>query len=617
MVFLHCFFQPIYLHRLLQQRSWLLTINAVTLGYLLFGIGQLVIIKVAPLSLASSFLLVLLTNKLLGPKMARDRQQLILLSLLQMVITTALSTNLAVGILLVLYGLILPLALTSVNFQQARERLASSGQGTIATLNTRGQRKLRLIMLTTGVGILTSTMLFFLFVPRLGFGLFAANPSQGTMTGFSGRVQLGDFGRIKINRKPVMRVRVKDPKKRQQGRPYWRGISLDRYEKGNWSKSFEERRSLRIPRQGFLYLDREQAADIEQEIFLEPLNENVIFGLSPIIALSRCSSSIDSVKTTKFFQDQVGDLFYKTTRPQTLRYCLRSQSTAPTADMKSLSMSEYQRHRETLSSEFKRAYFQLPKTSIPTLDTVLEKLNIQPKNVFEYVSAVESYLEKNYRYTLERKTLDASSPMRDFLLQSPEGHCEYFASAMVLLLRRSGIAARLVNGFAGGSMNSIGNYRLVHQGNAHSWVEVFFPIQTCEPDGSCTLTATWQAFDPTPSIERTPETKSWWQDFIDATRMRWTEYVVRYNLKTQLKWMSALFEWIAPPQNLATKESRPSISSKPQSLPEYTWLKPTLISLVVLMVLIFIIQRYMTTNRKTNSKQTELAALYKRFTRCY
>ncbi|MGB0647939.1 MAG: hypothetical protein ACPGQS_12225, partial [Bradymonadia bacterium] len=162
------FASPFIPHRLLQQRSWLLTINAVTLGYLLFGLGQLVIIKVAPLSLASSFLLVLLTNKLLGPKMARDRQQLILLSLLQMVITTALSTNLTVGVLLMLYALILPMALTSVNFQQSRERLASSTQRQVTPIDTRGHRKLRLLMLSTGVGILTSTMLFFLFVPRLG-----------------------------------------------------------------------------------------------------------------------------------------------------------------------------------------------------------------------------------------------------------------------------------------------------------------------------------------------------------------------------------------------------------------------------------------------------------------
>ena len=89
--------------KFVEKRIWLLTLNALTLGYLLFGMAQLVIIKVSPMQLASSFLLVLMANKLLGPRRARDRMQLVLLSLLQMVIASALTSGLKLGFFLVIY----------------------------------------------------------------------------------------------------------------------------------------------------------------------------------------------------------------------------------------------------------------------------------------------------------------------------------------------------------------------------------------------------------------------------------------------------------------------------------------------------------------------------------
>lgn len=74
------------------------------------------------------------------------------------------------------------------------------------------------------------------------------------------------------------------------------------------------------------------------------------------------------------------------------------------------------------------------------------------------------------------------------------GHCEYFATAMVILLRSIGIPARLVTGYAAGDYNPLTGYFEVRRLNAHAWVEAHFPEYG------------WVTFEPTPSFELPKET---------------------------------------------------------------------------------------------------------------
>ena len=63
--------------------------------------------------------------------------------------------------------------------------------------------------------------------------------------------------------------------------------------------------------------------------------------------------------------------------------------------------------------------------------------------------------------------------MEDFLVNRKKGHCEYFASALALLLRSIDIPARIVNGFKGGDWNELTQSMNVRQKHAHSWVEAY------------------------------------------------------------------------------------------------------------------------------------------------
>ena len=121
--------------------------------------------------------------------------------------------------------------------------------------------------------------------------------------------------------------------------------------------------------------------------------------------------------------------------------------------------------------------------------------------VLASVETVKTFLESNYRYTLDRPAQKDPSALKDFLVDQKEGHCEYFATSMVLLLRQMGIAARIVNGFSGGKRNRFDDFIAIRQSNAHSWVEVFLPTQRCDENNECAIVGSWRTVDPTPSSE--------------------------------------------------------------------------------------------------------------------
>ena len=84
-------------------------------------------------------------------------------------------------------------------------------------------------------------------------------------------------------------------------------------------------------------------------------------------------------------------------------------------------------------------------------------------------------------------------PVEDFLVNRKEGHCEYFASALALLLRSIDIPARMVNGFKGGDWNDLAEVMNVRQKHAHSWVEAYRRRPTARD------APIWMTLDPTPA----------------------------------------------------------------------------------------------------------------------
>jgi hypothetical protein len=140
---------------------------------------------------------------------------------------------------------------------------------------------------------------------------------------------------------------------------------------------------------------------------------------------------------------------------------------------------------------------------------------------------IEAHLRKDYRYDVDSTSGAAKNPLYDFLFVSKRGHCEFYSTAMAVMLRTLGVPTRNVTGFIGGTYNRFARSYAVRQGDAHSWVEVYL-----DDTG-------WTRFDPTPPANAAPQSDitgllAFVRDFVEATTQRWNRHVIGYDLKQQV-----------------------------------------------------------------------------------
>jgi hypothetical protein len=149
---------------------------------------------------------------------------------------------------------------------------------------------------------------------------------------------------------------------------------------------------------------------------------------------------------------------------------------------------------------------------------------------------LQNYLRKNYAYTLELPSTEVPDPIANFLFNRRRGHCEYFASAMAVMLRSIGIPSRLVDGFQSGTYNPISDLYVIRASDAHSWVEAFLPDRG------------WTVFDPTPPGVRVRQETllSRMALYLDAADTFWQEWVMSYDLGHQVGLAMGLEEKIRP-----------------------------------------------------------------------
>jgi len=152
--------------------------------------------------------------------------------------------------------------------------------------------------------------------------------------------------------------------------------------------------------------------------------------------------------------------------------------------------------REPLSHESE--YLQIPDQLDPRIAKLVDELTGE-QTPFESALTLEDHLRSNYQYTLDTAVSSQNvTPLGEFLFETRKGHCEYFASAMAVMLRSRGIPARLVTGFSATNKNPLTGYFEVRGLDAHAWVEAYFPDHG------------WVTFEPTPAyfLPRPAEVKT-------------------------------------------------------------------------------------------------------------
>ncbi len=156
---------------------------------------------------------------------------------------------------------------------------------------------------------------------------------------------------------------------------------------------------------------------------------------------------------------------------------------------------------------------------------------------------LESHLRDGiFVYSLKqtRRTLGVD-PVEAFVTDHRSGHCEYFASALVLMLRSVGIPARLAIGFKGGEWNVMGRYYQIRELHAHAWVEAYMSKDhlpgSLMDNRQAQANGAWLILDPTPGRTQEELADTFGMGalkrMLDFTQLMWTNYVLGMDSQRQ------------------------------------------------------------------------------------
>lgn len=145
---------------------------------------------------------------------------------------------------------------------------------------------------------------------------------------------------------------------------------------------------------------------------------------------------------------------------------------------------------------------------------------------------LQNWLQDNFTYGFGHDWASSQDPVGEFLTSKPPAHCEVFATAMTLMLRTQGIAARYINGFVVVEPSLGGDYYVVRVRDAHAWVEVW--------DGS-----QWLVLDPTPpaAIQPGQSWTSWFESIREALAYHF-RFLQSLNWKQALAWLWKQKKWL-------------------------------------------------------------------------
>jgi transglutaminase-like putative cysteine protease len=492
---------------------------------------------VAEVAVLAHLILFLSAVKLLQRKADRDWFFLYLISFFEVLFAAGLTVSPAFLATLILYLLCILSTVVAFEIQKARRQITATQTRLLVQPDSILFRKLpmrlwrRRYLETRRLPLVSAGLLVLIFILALPFFLIAPRTASSALkrggsgvsgfVGFSDNVTLGQIGELKTTDEIFMHVRVESGGPTPGAGLRWRGVALDEFTGRAWKKSavadrFEKRES----ESGLFQLGT--TTDLSrltiQTFFVEPVDTSVLFGAPRIVAVEgrlpfiRVDSEA-GIQTRRHDQERAVYKVYSDTiephpsalRSDRLRYFVESA-----------------RHLE------------VPSNLDPRIGSLARNVLLKSgaTNGYDQARVIESYLRDNYGYSLEMKA-GGADPLADFLFNVRSGHCEYFATAMAVMLRTQGIATRIVNGFLPGEYNEAAGAYTVRQSDAHSWVEVYFPESK-----------SWVTFDPTPPAGRTTRVRSglagYLSKYSEALELMWFQYVVGYDKQEQRSLVTSL-----------------------------------------------------------------------------
>lgn len=445
--------------------------------------------------------------KILTAKTNRDHLYTAVIAFLELVAAAILSVNFNFFVFLALYLLFAMAALTS---GEIRRSMGNTGAAFTARsgLKRFHPRLATLTLCVTG-GILAMTAGFFFILPRTADAAFSRLISNRMrLPGFSNQVSLGEIGEIKNTSRPVMHVRIWGP---QQGLK-WRAAALVDFDGKRWSNNTASREKITL-RGGEAELvppsERPAGRKLNYDVSFDEISTNALF-------FAGRPESILGLREPLIYRYEGGGYRLERAPSPGFRYSAYSLlEETPEA-----SLPQYP--PPVLPLQARERYLQLPMLD-HRIAALAGEWTAGFTTELERVRAIERRLRREYGYTLQLPSRELADPLAHFLFERRKGHCEYFASAMTVMLRAIGIPARLATGFQSGVYNSMTELWLIRASDAHTWVEAWIPGRG------------WATFDPTPPDPNPPGFgfMTRFNLYLDAAQTFWQQWVVGYDAGQQ------------------------------------------------------------------------------------
>ena len=485
-------------------------VTALSLLYVVFYIADLFILRSGFIISTVRMLFFYTALRLVTAQTSRDYFYLGVLAFLHLMAASMFVGGVSYLVVLVLFLIFSILTYTAFEIRRG----CQSGAMIVEDTNrARGKLlwiRLAALSLALSGGILVLSFALFLVIPRTLTSSYFS-PLRGNYTvGFSEQVDLGNTGSVQLDHTPVMRVKESSGATLENLK--WRGLALRYFSGTRWSNP-SPRDEIVEPNKG-QYLLRapsrrnERGRRIRYQVTLEPMPVQALFLAGQP---EQISGPFRRLRVTDTDSYQV-----PRSRYQPLRY--EAHSWVPGAlPQRGANVAEL------FTRRFRRKYLQLPNLDAKVA-ALAQQITGGAPSPLRQAGLIEQHLRREFGYTLDLPGARADDPLAHFLFERREGHCEYFASAMTVMLRTLGIPARLVNGFLGGIYNPLSEAQVIRSSDAHSWVEAYIAGYG------------WLSFDPTPPSP--PSSMGFWAMqfwmYWDALESSWGTWVLDYDHSRQL-----------------------------------------------------------------------------------
>ncbi len=530
---------------------------------------------------------------MLQKKNRRIYEQLGVFCLLQLVVAAVFSDAIHYGLMLVPIGVVGLLALGALAVLASVE--PSDGEspklrsGTIRCSSHPGAEDLSetdsgrawVGILVVAPAVVLIGSIFFYALPRT-MEAPAAGQSGNVMIGFNDEVRLEQFGQMLQKDDVALRVRLTDRETgaeyRVADRLYLRGKVLERYQStvvagrptANWSAVPLGRvsRALKLPPE-FVpprKTDRNFYDAVIATITCEPMRSPALFTVVPyhgVDATAELSHEADRWTIHRRLAELEGMQWsFPRMKYQfgtnAFRNGIQTELTRRFAhrDRWMSAASNFHRggggsplEQDRRDGPYRGELLQLDRDAMPTVvamaKSIVEEIPAEERTTFRSSQQLEQWLKYTggfeYTLNLNAEPVPGMDPIEQFLSVDQQGHCQYFASALTMMLRSLDIPARLVVGYQTDEYSELGKSYLARQYHAHAWVEALIDRDEL-PEGTIVYGQApsnryWLRLDPSPAggpgSQQDPRRVGSTRQVFDMAQNLWDEYVVEMDRDQQ------------------------------------------------------------------------------------